>query len=122
MRAWQCPAMAALFAVGAATAHAAEPISGRWAADLAFCESAGDTMARSPLVVTNMALNWAGDSCRVGRSYRTGDTLHIEAFCGSPSGERAIPVSLKLQGARLGVTWNRNVVGGMRKCPDGGKR
>src|SRR5258708_586431 len=48
MKAWQCAAMAALFAMGAATAHAAEPITGRWAADLAFCESAGDTTARSP--------------------------------------------------------------------------
>jgi hypothetical protein len=36
---------------------------------------------QSPFVVTNYAVRWLGDRCRVGRMYKTGATVHIQAFC-----------------------------------------
>jgi hypothetical protein len=99
---------------------AEDPVNGRWAADPSFCAGAGDTRAQSPLVVTNYAVRWFGDSCRIGRTYRTGDTVHIEAFCWGEAGERTIPVSLRSHGDRLQVTWDRGVRGAladMRRCP-----
>ena len=89
---------------------AAEPMTGRWAADPSQCEP----WAQTALVVTNEALHWSGDICRVGRSYRTGDTLHVEAFC---TDGRPIPVTLRLHGDRIDVAWNRVPRGELRRCP-----
>jgi hypothetical protein len=109
--------LGAISALEMASVCAEDPVVGRWAADPSFCEGAGDTQARSPLVVTNDALRWFGDSCRIGRSYRTGDTVHIEAFCLGEAGKRTIPVSLRLHGDRLAVSWNRGTPANMQRCP-----
>jgi hypothetical protein len=109
--------LVAMSALGMAAICAEDPVIGRWAADPSFCEGAGDTQARSPLVVTNYAVRWLGDSCRIGRTYRTGDTVHIEAFCSGEAGERTIPVSLRTHGDRLAVTWDRGALADMRRCP-----
>ena len=61
--------------------HAADPLNGRWAADPSHCAGAGNTRAQSPLIITDSAVRWSGDACRIGRVYRAGDTVHIEAFC-----------------------------------------
>jgi hypothetical protein len=106
-----------LLALAAASALAGNSLIGRWAADPSFCAGAGDTQAQSPLVVTDYSVRWIGDTCRIGRSYRTGDTVHIEALCWSESGERAIPVSLRQQGDRIFVSWGRDTRGELRRCP-----
>ncbi len=109
--------LAAVATLGTTALAAEDPAIGRWAADLSFCASAGDTQAQSPLVVTSQAVRWFGDSCRIGRSYRTGDTVHIEAICWGKTGKRTIPVSLRSHGNRLAVTWDRGARGDLRRCP-----
>ncbi len=108
---------AAVSVLGAAPLEAAETIHGRWAADPAHCWGDGATPALSPLVVTSYAVRWLGDTCRVGRMYKTGDTVHIQAFCWGMDGERAIPVSMQPVRGRLQVTWNRATRGDLRRCP-----
>ena len=63
--------------------------------------------AQSPLVVTESAVRWSDDACRIGRMYKTGDTVHIQAMCWGDTGEQSIPVSLRPHGGRLPVTWDR---------------
>ena len=100
-----------------APALAAESVTGRWAVDASSCSGAGSTPAQSPLVVTSYAVRWFGDSCRIGRMYKTGETIHIQALCWGESGERSIPVSLRPRGERLVVTWDRGARGELQRCP-----
>jgi hypothetical protein len=62
-------------------------------------------------------VRWFGDSCRIGRMYKTGDTVHIQAFCWDPGGERSISVSLHPHAGRLSVVWDRGARGDLRRCP-----
>jgi len=103
-----------ILGAAATSAYAAEPMTGRWAQQAAAC-SAG--MEKALLIVSDTALRWGDDTCRIGARYRTGDTLHLEAFCLGAYGKRAIPVSLRLQGDRIFVTWNRAARGQLRRCP-----
>ena len=109
--------LVALAASGPATLHAAEPMFGRWAADPSLCAENGSS-GQALLVVTKRALRWSGKNCRIGRSYRTGDTLHVEVFCGTRPGRHrhGIPVSLRLAGDRIFVVWNRIARGELRRC------
>ncbi|MDP2411942.1 MAG: hypothetical protein Q8M26_16860 [Pseudolabrys sp.] len=109
--------VAVLTVLGATSLWAAETIHGRWAADPAHCWGDGATPALSPLVVTSYAVRWLGDTCRVGRMYKTGETVHIQAFCWGAEGERAIPVSMQPVRGRLQVTWNRATRADLRRCP-----
>jgi len=101
----------------AASIEAGESITGRWALDLASCGHDGETPARSPLIVTDYAVRWFSDACRIGRMYKTGDTVHIQALCWGSQGEHSVPVSLRPHGGRLQVRWDRAVSGDMRRCP-----
>ena len=109
--------LAAISALGTAALAQEDPTIGRWAADPSFCAGVGDTQAQSPLIVTNYAVRWFGDACRIGRTYRTGDTVHFEALCWGGTGTRTIPVSLRRHGDRLAVTWDRGARGDLRRCP-----
>ncbi len=62
------------------------------------------------------AVRWLGDSCRVGRMYKTGETVHIQAYCWGADGERSIPVSMTPHSGRLAVTWNRGPKSDMGRC------
>ncbi len=106
----------AILALTMASAGAAETVNGRWAADPARCWSDGLTPALSPLVVTGYAVRWLGDTCRIGRMYKTGETVHVEARCWGADGERAIPVSLQPVHGRLQVIWNRATRGDLTRC------
>ena len=110
-------AVAALAALAASIAplHAADNLTGRWAADQATCEG-GFFTAQSPLVVTSYAVRWQGDSCRIGRMYKAGETVYIQAFCWSAAGERSIPVSLRPHANRLVLTWDRTSRAELRRC------
>ena len=94
--------------------QAAEFMAGRWAIDSAGCSGSG---ANAPLTVSDHALHWGGEDCRLGAQYRTGDTLHLEAFCRNGSNKRRIPVSLRLAGDHIVVVWNRAPRGELRRCP-----
>jgi hypothetical protein len=102
-----------LLAVGAQPTWAAEPITGRWAADPASCGFFG---AAKPLIVTDTAVRWHDDACRIARMYKTGDTVHIQAHCWGSGGERSIPVSLRPHGGRLSVSWDRGARGELKRC------
>jgi len=102
-------------ALMAAPAVADEAIAGRWG-DETSCNAvffSGD----APLTVTGYAVRWRGDSCRVARMYKTGDTVHIQALCWDMTGERSIPVSLRPHGGKLSVTWDRAHRAELRRCP-----
>lgn len=101
-------------AVGIAPAVAAETVAGRWG-DEASCGSLFFS-ANAPLTVTDYAVRWQGDSCRVGRMYKTGDTVHIEALCWDMAGERSVPVSLRPHGGKLAVTWDRARRADLKRC------
>lgn len=108
-------ALALLAAASVAPAHAAESVNGRWAADPAACGYFGNG-AQSPLIVTDSAVRWHEDACRVARVYKTGDTVHIQAMCWGLAGERSVPVSLRPHNGKLAVTWDRAPRGDLRRC------
>lgn len=98
-------------------AGAAESVTGRWAVDESACARFSDTPAQSALIVSERALRWSSDACRIARMYKTGDTVHIQALCWGDAGERSVPVSLRPQGGKLLVTWDRGARGALRRCP-----
>jgi hypothetical protein len=106
-----------LTAASATLINAAESITGRWALDLATCARYFGTAAQSPLIVTDTALRWRDDVCRIERVYKIGDTVHLQANCWGGNGAREIPISLRAHSGRLAVTWNRAATGEMRRCP-----
>jgi hypothetical protein len=115
---WKCAAVyVVLSGLSTASSQAGEPVNGRWAADASSCEGFSGLGAHSPLVVTDYAVRWQGDSCRIGRMYKTGDTVHIQALCWGEAGERSIPVSLHPHAGRLSVIWDRGAPGDPQRCP-----
>lgn len=106
-----------LLALTAVQGEGAESLNGRWAADEAACWGSGETPAKSPFVVSSYAVRWLGDTCRVGRMYKTGETVHVQAFCWSAEGERTIPVSMTPHAGKLAVVWNRGPRGDLQRCP-----
>lgn len=109
--------LAGLSVFNATSSQAGEPVTGRWAANPSSCEGFADLGAQSPLVVSNYAVRWQGDSYRIGRMYKTGDTIYIQAFCWSETGEKSIPVSLHPHAGRLSVTWDHGTRGDLQRCP-----
>lgn len=104
-----------LFAAHARPVLAQDAIHGRWG-DETSC-NATFFSADALLTVTSYAVRWRGDSCRVGRMYKTGDTVHIQAWCWDMAGERSIPVSLRPHGGKLSVTWDRAHRAELKRCP-----
>ena len=101
----------------ATSGEAEESANGRWAANPASCEGFSLSGAQSPLVVSNYAVRWQGDTCRIGRMYKTGETIYIQALCWGEAGEKSIPVSLHPRGNRLSVTWDHGTRGELQRCP-----
>ena len=97
-------------------AHAADSVTGRWAPDPAACSGLSFSAEQSPLVVTAYAVRWRGDSCRIARMYKTGDTVHIQAECWGQSGERSVPVSLRPHAGKLQLRWDRVASGDLKRC------
>jgi len=118
MKSWKVAAvLMVLSGLNAAASQAEETVTGRWAADPSACEGFAGTGGQSPLVVSNYAVRWQGDTCRIGRMYKTGDTVHIQVFCSGEAGEKSIPVSLHPRGNRISVTWDRGARGDLQRCP-----
>lgn len=109
-------AAAVVLAILPATSSlAVESVNGRWAADAASCALFGGSA--QPLIVSDTAVRWASDACRIERVYKTGDTVHIQAQCWGEGGERSVPVSLRPHAGRLTVSWDRSQRGELRRCP-----
>ncbi|MEP7032124.1 MAG: hypothetical protein ABI830_14405 [Pseudolabrys sp.] len=117
MTVWKCAAAVAVAVLVACPLMAEESVNGRWAADPAACSFFGASAAQSPLIVTEYAVRWHEDACRIARVYKTGDTVHIQALCWGDSGERSIPVSLRPHAGKLSVTWDRGARGELKRCP-----
>lgn len=96
--------------------HAIESVNGRWAASPGSCWGDSSVPAQSPFVVSSYAVRWLGDTCRVGRMYKTGETIHLQALCWGAEGERTIPVSLTPHAGKLAVVWNRGARGDLQRC------
>jgi len=96
---------------------AAESVTGRWALDPSFCTHWFGPAAEQPLIVTDTSIRWSSDACRIERTYKTGDTVHLQAMCWGDNGEKSVPVSLRPQGGKLLVTWDRGARGALRRCP-----
>jgi hypothetical protein len=107
----------ALSAVSATSIQAADTVTGRWAVDASACMRWFGPVAQSPLIVTESALRWSDDACRIERTYKTGDTVHIQAMCWGNGDEHSIPVSLRPHAGRLAVTWDRGARGELKRCP-----
>ena len=109
---------AALLTTASAATQAADIIAGRWAADTAACAGGLFEAGAAPLlVVTGYAVRWRGDSCRIGRMYKAGETTYIQAFCWGEAGERSISVSLHPHAGRLSLSWDRGPRGDLQRCP-----
>ncbi len=117
MNFWKCAGVLCVLTAGSTSMQAAETVNGRWALDTAACARDGETAAHSPLIVSESALRWFSDACRISRMYKTGDTIHIQATCWGNQGERSIPVSLRPHAGKLEVRWDRAASGDMRRCP-----
>jgi hypothetical protein len=111
-------ALAAPLAFACVTAQATETWTGRWAADPAACSSFG--ASGSTLYASENALRFADASCRIGKMYKVGKSVHIQAHCWESGENRDISVTLTTQqtpgGERLAVTWGNGPVKDMRRC------
>ena len=118
MKVWKFAALfAALWGAGATSIRAKETVIGRWAMDLSACERWFGAGADAPLIVNDDSIRWSADACRIERTYKTGDTVHIQAICWGDNGERSIPVSLRPHAGKLAVTWDHGARGELRRCP-----
>ena len=96
---------------------AAEPILGRWAIDPQGCKVEGDTAETAPLFVTQSTVKWFVAHCRIGKSYKIGKALHIQARCTGEGERYTIPIKLDLvEPNRLAVTWDKSRVKDMMRC------
>ena len=108
--------LASVAALTTTPIDAAETVTGRWATDPASCSGFSLSAEGMPLVVTDYAVRWRGDACRIARMYKTGEDIHIQALCWGESGERSVPVSLRPHAGRLELRWDRVVSGDLRRC------
>jgi len=116
---WVAAAVAAvmLMACQALAAQPDDKVSGRWAVDQDACAGFAFSVERMPLVVTDYAVRWRGDSCRIARMYKTGRDVHIQALCWGESGERSVPVSLTPHAGKLQLRWDRAAVSAdLKRC------
>jgi hypothetical protein len=103
-------------ALAATSAQAEEKLTGRWAVDPSACSGFSASLETMPLVVSNYAVRWHGDACRIARVYKTGDDVHIQALCWGAHGERSVPVSLRPHAGTLELRWDHVVSDGLRRC------
>ena len=97
-------------------AMAAESFVGRWAIDPAGCTVEGDTSSTAPLYATATSVKWFVASCRIGKMYKTGHAVHIQAQCSAEGKVRSTPITLEARGDRMRVTWDGVKVEEMRRC------
>ena len=101
----------------AGPAYAEEPINGRWAINPEGCKIDGDTSETAPLYVTNKSLKWWVADCRVGKSYKVGNALYIQARCSNEGSRHSLSVKLDLVNQdRLAVTWGGGKHFQMQRC------
>ena len=98
------------------TVAAQEAFVGRWAIDPAGCSSDGDTAQTAPLFATATSLKWFVSTCRIGKMYKTGAAVHMQAHCSSEGKTRSTPITLEARGDRMRVIWDGVKVEDMHRC------
>ena len=107
-------------AIGAgmmSSASATEAFIGRWAAKPEVCSArGGDTAATAPLIATATSVKWFVANCRIGKMYKIGQAVHLQAHCSSGGKIRSTPITLDARGDRMRVIWDGVKVEEMRRC------
>jgi hypothetical protein len=106
----------AIFVVEVAPAFAVESFIGRWSINPAGCVSEGDTAATAPLIATATSVKWFVADCRIGKMYKIGQAVHLQAHCSSEGKIRSTPITLDARGDRMRVIWDGVKVEEMRRC------
>jgi hypothetical protein len=97
-------------------ADATEPHIGRWSIDPVGCTVLGDTSSTAPMFVTKTTVKWFVADCKIGRMYKVGHAMHIQARCSNEGKIVSTPITLEARGDRLRVTWDGVKVEDMRRC------
>lgn len=97
-------------------AAAVEPFVGRWSIDPAGCASEGDTASTAPLYATATSVKWFVASCQIGKMYKVGQAVHLQARCSSEGKIKSTPITLDARGDRMRVIWDGVKVEEMRRC------
>jgi len=105
----------ALVAAATLPAYAVEPFVGRWAISPAACSGLGDTLLTAPLIASDMTVRWYPGTCRIGKMYKLGTAVYIQAHCFGDSASDT-PITLEPRGDKLRVTWNRGRTEELRRC------
>jgi hypothetical protein len=115
VRAAGAAALAATAFAAVTSAPAAEPFDGRWAPAPQAC--AGASAAASLLVIDSRALHWRDAACAVRTSYRVRGAWHIGARCWGEGAISEVPITLRVQGARLLLDWAGAPAEELWRCP-----
>ena len=108
-------AACAVCACLASSAFAAETFVGRWAVKPEACSArGGETAATASLVATDTSLSWFDGYCRIGKMYKAGTAIYLQARC---RGKGDVPVTLDAKGDRMRVTWGSAMAEELRRCP-----
>jgi hypothetical protein len=102
-------------ALAAASARAAEPFDGRWAANARACAS--ESAAASLLRVNSLSLQWGDAACLVRTSYRVRDAWHIGARCWGEGAISSVPITLRMRGEHLLLAWSGAPAEELWRCP-----
>jgi hypothetical protein len=106
---------AVLGAAAQSPAPGAEAFVGRWAVSPSACWGYGGTATTAPLIASNTAVRWYLGDCRIGKMYKLGHAVYIQARCfGDQSADAAITLDAK--GDRMRVTWNRGHPTELQRC------
>ena len=109
-------AACAIGTVATVSTYAVEPFVGRWAISPAACSGYGNTLQTAPLVASDTTVRWYPGTCRIGKMYKLGATVYIQAHCYGDT-TTDTPITLELRGGdRLRVTWNRGRTEELRRC------
>ena len=103
MTAVRAAALAVCLCAAVASACAAEPFDGRWAADARACAS--ESAAASLLRVNSLSLQWGDAACLVRTSYRVRDAWHVSARCWGEGAISSVPITLRMRGEHLLLGW-----------------
>ena len=100
----------------AGSAQATEPFVGRWAATQSACSGIGGSDSKtSALTASDTSVSWYPGSCRIGKMYKLGQAVYLQAHCyGEAGGD--VPITLDAKGDRMKVTWNRGKTEDLQRC------
>lgn len=103
-------------ALGAGSAQAEELFIGRWAATPTTCNGiSGSDAKTAALVASGTSVSWYPGNCRIGKMYKLGEAVYIQAHC-YDSGGGDVPITLDPKGDRMKVTWNRGKTEELQRC------